>query len=678
MILSGVPEGSFGRWAFGVTILTSLIAFNESGTQTTLVAVIIASLNSILMVFCKSGLNQLQIPYLRASHRSDFLCLFLALWMELLALVATCASFCRTISFCLDAMSGGLVRLYILGRNSSINEPWPDVLGVVIVFIISGMFILGLENSKIFSCLAVTSALGISGLLATVTYLRGNIDTWTRDDNHFPKGLQGILSASALLLISFPNNLPTTGRYPKLKAVMFAGVVLISISLITGCLSTLMQMSTSHNYETVPILRILETKDLHKFIPPIACLYVVSSSAALLEIFTETFQIIVRFATSEWKILLKQISYESHESGSPVLAIFVSGSLVAILAFTCPLENMTYIIAGSQLSSGVLRAFFFLYSPFRPKSMNPKKDSSQAYSRLEASGNKKPSISKRTSMWFLNKAVPSISTHNLSKSISKLNKSEQKEEMEKEWLLLDGGEPSSPLNQADHREPINAESTILSDVTTSDTECIGMVKAENSDSESEEEDIDSVVEEYQQKVKVSTAGLREMNLKLPSSGSWRASQLCIFSVFMSGVGASISAYCQLIIPFVLSFAVVLVMSSIMMCIPRYTYSHDTPAIFICTLSFLFNCIFLSTMMFDSWLAIIFWFVSGIVLAIQSMIKCDVWCCLCLEYSRHSGEPTVLIEENLIPNGSSRLATATIRLKNPPIGSSVINQVQSRR
>jgi hypothetical protein len=122
----------------------------------------------------------------------------------------------------------------------------------------------------------------------------------------------------------------------------------------------------------VPILRILETKDLHKLIPAIGCLYVIACSAALLEIFTETFQIIVRFATSEWKILLKQISYESRDSGNPVLAIFVCGSLVAILAFACPMQNMTFIIAGSQLTAGILRALYFLYAPFRPKSMNPK------------------------------------------------------------------------------------------------------------------------------------------------------------------------------------------------------------------------------------------------------------------------------------------------------------------
>lgn len=77
------------------------------------------------------------------------------------------------------------------GRNSSIAEPWPDVLGVLIVFIISGMFIFGLENSKIFSVLMVAGVLSISGALAIVTYLRGNVETILQD-NLFPDGLSGV------------------------------------------------------------------------------------------------------------------------------------------------------------------------------------------------------------------------------------------------------------------------------------------------------------------------------------------------------------------------------------------------------------------------------------------------------------------------------------------------------
>jgi hypothetical protein len=53
------------------------------------------------------------------------------------------------------------------------------------------MFILGLENSRIFSVLLISSVLAFSGLIAIVTYLRGNIETWNHE-NIFPKGITGV------------------------------------------------------------------------------------------------------------------------------------------------------------------------------------------------------------------------------------------------------------------------------------------------------------------------------------------------------------------------------------------------------------------------------------------------------------------------------------------------------
>lgn len=67
--------------------------------------------------------------------------------MDILSLLAACGALARTLSTCMDAMSGGIARIYLLGRNSPENEPWPDVLGVSIVFLLAVMFMLGLEVS---------------------------------------------------------------------------------------------------------------------------------------------------------------------------------------------------------------------------------------------------------------------------------------------------------------------------------------------------------------------------------------------------------------------------------------------------------------------------------------------------------------------------------------------------
>lgn len=84
----------------------------------------------------------------------------------------------RTISTCLDAMTGGLARIYILGRNSPENEPWPDVLGVGVVFVVTGMFMLGLENTKMFTILMFGSVIGITCILSGMVWFKGEQKYW--------------------------------------------------------------------------------------------------------------------------------------------------------------------------------------------------------------------------------------------------------------------------------------------------------------------------------------------------------------------------------------------------------------------------------------------------------------------------------------------------------------------
>lgn len=114
----------------------------------------------------------------------------------------------------------------------------------------------------------------------------------------------------------------------------------------------------------------------------------------------------------------------------------------------------------------------------------------------------------------------------------------------------------------------------------------------------------------------------------------------------------------------------------MLMIPRYTNSYDTPSVLTCNLSILINCVLLSFCYQDSWLAIVFWFLSGIVLVIQSITHCDILCCICLDYPQYGNHGNEAMSEQLIPNESGR--ARTIRLGNPPKGSSIINQVQSQR
>lgn len=53
------------------------------------------------------------------------------------------------------------------------------------------MFMLGLENTQIFSVLMISGVLFISLILAIVTWLRGNVDAWLKEDL-VPKGMPGV------------------------------------------------------------------------------------------------------------------------------------------------------------------------------------------------------------------------------------------------------------------------------------------------------------------------------------------------------------------------------------------------------------------------------------------------------------------------------------------------------
>lgn len=57
------------------------------------------------------------------------------------------------------------------GRNAAGTEPWPDVIGVSVIIVITGMFMLGLENTKIFTLLMTTGIIGILGVFMVIPWM---------------------------------------------------------------------------------------------------------------------------------------------------------------------------------------------------------------------------------------------------------------------------------------------------------------------------------------------------------------------------------------------------------------------------------------------------------------------------------------------------------------------------
>lgn len=122
------------------------------------------------------------------------------------------------------------------------------------------------------------------------------------------------------------------------------------------------------------------------------------------------------------------------------------------------------------------------------------------------------------------------------------------EEMEREWLLL--GEPTSPRNTIVLDDEQDTSTLTITpsgpeSVPNQDTELVQSTTMNDlidSSSESDSStDIDAAVDEYRQKVEVTTSGPSEKILRIPSSESWQLS-IVLISFYFVGILICLGAF----------------------------------------------------------------------------------------------------------------------------------------
>lgn len=120
--------------------------------------------------------------------------------------------------------------------------------------------------------------------------------------------------------------------------------------------------------------------------------------------------------------------------------------------------------------------------------------------------------------------------------------------MEREWLLL--GEPASPrntiiLDDEQDTSTLTITPTGPGNASNQDVEALQSPNSndliESSSDTDSSTDIDAVVDEYRQKVEVTTSGPSEKILRIPSMESWRLSIVLIVLYFF-GVSICLLAF----------------------------------------------------------------------------------------------------------------------------------------
>lgn len=176
-------------------------------------------------------------------------------------------------------------------------------------------------------------------------------------------------------------------------------------------------------------------------------------------------------------------------------------------------------------------------------------DSALSYSRLDTCG-VKPSQSAvslatataTTAGSVSRRIFRCLSTPKLVVSSRAKRNKHNNEEVEREWLLL--GEPQSPRSTIlfdDVQDTSSLSVAIAAAAPNNDVECVRPTEATHKETSSGDSDsstdIDAIVDEYRQKVKVTSAGTKEKVMRLPSDESWKVSIVC---VTVTCIGAMVS------------------------------------------------------------------------------------------------------------------------------------------
>lgn len=99
-----------------------------------------------ISALCGASINDNETTY-KKRRLCDIL-EFFKIWMEMLELLVASATCARLASATVDYISSEKLRDWFLGLQShSLGEPWPDVLGVSVIIVVTGLFMLGLEVS---------------------------------------------------------------------------------------------------------------------------------------------------------------------------------------------------------------------------------------------------------------------------------------------------------------------------------------------------------------------------------------------------------------------------------------------------------------------------------------------------------------------------------------------------
>ncbi|XP_060535967.1 probable cationic amino acid transporter [Cylas formicarius] len=453
------------HWSFGSAVLVGLVASEFTGAET-VAALCIACCASTLSGLC--GADE-EAPSRRRRGLGDLLA-FLAIWLDALTNLVAASTCARLASATVDYITKGSFREFLFGlQQHSLGEPWPDVLGVTIVLVVTALFMLGLERSPIISALLALVALANWAFFVAV----GGFHAVRRLDEWFStfeiRSLPTVLRAAAVCSFGFVHRLdrPPRPLVASLAPLLLYGVVAVVFGLMTRHRELL--------GTAIPLIQVFENRDVDWARPAMAVFTVSVACLLLTEVTPQVYSAFVRLGDRDWRVLVSAIRLRSAATGAPVLAVFAAGSLAAILAFACPLSHLVRLLNVARLVGCALDSCRVILARYKADAVRDELRGTASVQYRKLNGARRHEVTLKERLRGVFGAKP-VYVHRLA--------SPKRPAEERERLLGEGVPPTIDGHSDDEEN----EMDVLSSCSDSST------------------DIDVIVEEYKEALKVAAAG----------------------------------------------------------------------------------------------------------------------------------------------------------------------------
>ncbi|XP_076320578.1 cationic amino acid transporter 4-like [Tachypleus tridentatus] len=371
-----------------VTALASAMAFGDfvvigqvsatvagPGIIPSLLIALVASLLSGLCIteFITSQSQQANNLFTYAYQSVGELAAFLIGWTSVLQHLVALAAVCRVQSAIINFLTGMSVHRFfkqVLGRVVVLDTV-PDILALGLVLAPAVVVALGLRHSRWMGCFLVTSSTLTAMFFVVIGSLHSDVRNWTESGGFLTKGPGGVLTGAAICIYAFlcPHAvIKETKRLQRPHKEIPVAIGISCVLCFLVCFSMTVVLNLFVRYDdlesTVPLVSVFEVRDVGwaRFVMASGAL--LSLTLLSLETSYPLFQTISLMAADG--LIFRSLSKVWDRTGTPAVCILLFALVSSLFAVFLDVEELIEIMATPPLLINTIISTLTLLRRYQP------------------------------------------------------------------------------------------------------------------------------------------------------------------------------------------------------------------------------------------------------------------------------------------------------------------------